>query len=88
MFGHHQKLSIDVEFGVTQPDIKESSGDDYANKLKTDLNWAYKVARDNNSKESQRCKKYYDNKFHCMKLLPRRFGVGQTESLCSSAQNS
>ena len=38
-------------------------------KLWACLNWAFKVAKDINLKESERQKYYYDHKMHCQKLI-------------------
>ena len=47
MYGRIPILSIDVEFGVMIPDITHASHQNYAEKLKAHLKWAYKVAREN-----------------------------------------
>ena len=39
-------------------------------KLKAQLKWAYKVAKENSDCEAARHKKYYDQKFKCMKIVP------------------
>ena len=39
-------------------------------KLKARLEWAYQVACENNQKESEHHKKYYDWKMRCMSLRP------------------
>ena len=70
MFGRHPRLPIDLEYGVTQPELTSTSVHNYAKKLKTRLQWAYDRALHNNWKESRRQKKYYDCKFRCMKLAP------------------
>ena len=63
MFGRHPRLPIDLEYGVTQPELTSTSVHNYAKKLKTRLQWAYDRALHNNRKESRRQKKYYDHKF-------------------------
>ena len=50
--------------------MSENSHQNYADKLKARLKWAYKVACETNEKESARHKKYYDKKYRCMKILP------------------
>ena len=39
-------------------------------KLKARLKWAFKVAKEHNDRESARHKRYYDQKFKCMKVKP------------------
>ena len=52
----------------------EQKGDmsyqNYARKLKARLEWAYQVAHENNQKESECHKKYYDKPVRCMSLKP------------------
>ena len=70
MYGRIPILPIDVEFGVMVPDITHASHQNYTEKLKAHLKWAYKMARENNDQEAARHKQYYDQKFKCMKLIP------------------
>ena len=63
-------LPIDVEFGVTLPDMLHASRQNYAEKLKAWLKWAFKVAKEMNDCESARHKRYYDQKYKCMKVVP------------------
>ena len=42
----------------------------YAKKLQARLKWAYQKAQENNREESERQKKYYDQKMKCMSLRP------------------
>ena len=70
MYGQTPKIPVDVEFGVTFPEMSENGHQNYADKLKARLKWAYKVAWETNEKESARHKKYYDKKYRCMKILP------------------
>ena len=70
MFGRILKILIDVEFGVTLPNLSDTSQQNYAQKLKAQLKWAYKKVSEVNLKEATRHKKYYDHKFKCMKLVP------------------
>ena len=62
-------MPIDIEYGVTQPELIDKSRQSYARKLRTRLNWAFKVAKDVNEKESQRQKRYYNRKMRCQKLV-------------------
>ena len=70
MFGHIPRIPIDVEFGVILPDLLDTSRQNYAQKLKVRLRWAYRKAHEVNLKKSARHKRYYDRKFKCMKLGP------------------
>ena len=70
MFGRIPRIPIDVEFGVTLPDLSDTSRQNYAQKLKARLRWAYRKAHEVNLKESARHKRYYDRKFKCIKLEP------------------
>ena len=55
MYGHHPRLPIDIEFGVIQTNISGPSHENYAQKLKARLMWAYKDAKEEmSSKESKR----------------------------------
>ena len=67
MFGCVPRLPIDIEYGVTQPELIDKSRQNYARKLRARLNWAFKVAKDVNLEESER--RYYDRKMHCQKLV-------------------
>ena len=69
MYGRLPCLPIDIEYGVTQPELIDKSRQSYAHKLRAHLNWAFKVAKDVNEKESQRQKRYYDCKIRCQKLV-------------------
>ena len=69
MFGCVPHLPIDIEYGVTQPELIDKSRQNYAQKLQAHLNWAFKVAKDVNLKESERQKRYYDRKMCCQKLI-------------------
>ena len=63
------RLPIDIEYGITQPELIDKSRQNYARKLRARLNWAFKVAKDVNLKESERQKRYYDRKMCCQKLV-------------------
>ena len=69
MFGRVPRLPIDIEYGVTQPELIDKRRQNYARKLRACLNWAFKVAKDVNLKETERQKCYYDRKMHCQKLI-------------------
>ena len=47
MYGRIPILPIDIVFGVMIPDITHASCQNYAEKLKAHLKWAYKVVREN-----------------------------------------
>ena len=70
MFGRTPKIPIDVEMGVTLVDQEQESYQNYAKKLQARLKWAYQKAHENNKKESERQKKYYDQRMKCMSLKP------------------
>ena len=70
IYGRIPILPINVEFGVMLPDIAHVSRQNYVEKLKAHLKWAYKVAKENNDHEAERHKQYYDQKFRCMKIVP------------------
>ena len=74
MFGRVPRLLIDIEYGVTQPELIDKSRQNYARKLRAHLNWAFKVAKDVNLRESERQKCYYDRKMHCQKVLVKEKG--------------
>ena len=52
MYGRYPILPIDVEFGVTLPDLTATKRQNYAAKLKAQLKWAFKTARETNEKEA------------------------------------
>ena len=68
MFGREPILPIDLEFGITNPMLVDSSHENFAKKLGKRLQWAYKVANECIQKESLCHKKYYDKRMRCMKL--------------------
>ena len=69
MFGRMPHLPIDIEYGVTQPELIEKSRQSYARKLHACLNWAFQIAKDTNEKESKRQKQYYDRRMRCQKMV-------------------
>ena len=70
MFGRTPKIPLDVKMGVTLVDQGQESYQNYAKKLQAKLKWAYQKAQDKNKKESERPKRYYDQKMKCMSLKP------------------
>ena len=70
MFGQVPRLPIDIEYGITQPQLMEKSRQNYARKLRAKLNWAFRVAKETSDKEVLRQKQYYDRKMHCQKIVP------------------
>ena len=70
MFGRVPRLPVNIEYGITQPQLIEKSQQNYARKLRAKLNWAFKVAKETSDKEVLRQKQYYDRKMHCQKLIP------------------
>ena len=62
MFGRTPKISLDIEIGVILMHQKPESYQNYAKKLQARLKWAYQKAHENNRKESECQKKYYDQK--------------------------
>ena len=70
MFGRTPTIPLDVEMGVTLVDQGQGSYQNYAKKLQAKLKWAYQKAQENNKKESERQKRYYNQKMKCMSLKP------------------
>ena len=60
MFGRTLKLPLDIELGVSLVKQKQTSHQNYAQKLHSKLQWAYQKAQENNKKESEHHKRYYD----------------------------
>ena len=56
--------------GVTLMDKEPESYQNYAKKLQARLKWVYQKAQENNRKESEQKKKYYDQRMRCMSLKP------------------
>ena len=59
-FRRTPKILLDIEMGVTLMDQEPESYQNYAKRLQARLKWAYKKAQENNRKESEHQKKYYD----------------------------
>ena len=70
MFGRVPRLPINIEYGITQPQLMEKSRQNYARKLRAKLNWAFKVAKETSDREAVRQKQYYDRKMRCQKIEP------------------
>ena len=60
MFCRVPRLPINIEYGVTQPQLMEKSRQNYARKLRSKLNWAFNIAKETNDCEALHQKKYYD----------------------------
>ena len=70
MFGRTPKIPLDVEMGATLVDQEQESYQNYAKKLEAKLKWPFQRAQENNKKESERQKRYYDQGMKCMSLKP------------------
>ena len=68
MFGRTPEIPLDIEMGVSLTEQGDTSYQNYVKKLKTKLQWAYQRAQENNHKESECHKKYYDKRMRCMSL--------------------
>ena len=70
MFGRNPKLPLDIDLGIPTVEQKPTSQQNYVQKLHSKLQWAYQKAQENNKKESECHKRYYDQKMRCMRLEP------------------
>ena len=70
MFGRIPKLPLDKDLGIPMGEQEPTSQWSYAQKLHSKLQWAFPRAQDNNKRESECHKRYYDQKMRCMKLEP------------------
>ena len=70
MYRRYPILPVDIEFGVTLPDLTAAKRQNYAEKLKAHLKWAFKTAKETSDKEAAWHKRYYDQKYKCMKIEP------------------
>ena len=70
MFEQTPKIPLDIDMGVTLTEQGDTSYQNYARKLKARMEWPYQVAHENNQKESEQHKKYYDKRIRCMTLKP------------------
>ena len=69
MFGRTPKLSLDIDLGIPMVEQEPTSQWNYAQSLHSKLQWAYQKAQDNR-KETECHKGYYDQRMRCMKLKP------------------
>ena len=56
--------------GVTLIEQENTSHQNYAKKLQAKLKWACQIAQENNQKESEGHKRYYDKRMRCISLKP------------------
>ena len=68
MFGRNPKLPLDIDLGIPAIEQGSTSQWNYAQKLYSRLQWAYKRSQENSKKESEHYKKYYDQRVKCMEL--------------------
>ena len=68
MFQRTPKIPLDIEMGVPLMDQEPESYQNYATELQARLKWAYQKAQENNRKESEWQKKYYDQKMRYLSL--------------------
>lgn len=68
MFGWHPKLAIDAYLGIDTVKEKSKNKENYVDKLKKRLDYAYKVARSNTERNSERSKRHYDFRVRNSKL--------------------
>ena len=80
MFGRTPKLPLDIELSVPMVEQKQTSHQNYAEKLHSKLQWAYQKAQENNKKETECHKGYYDQKMRCMKLKPNDLVMVQVKA--------
>ena len=60
MFRWTPKIPLDINMGVTLIDQERTSYQNYVKNLQARLKWACQKAQENNQKESECHKKYYD----------------------------
>ena len=70
MFGRNPKLPLDIDLRIPTIEQELTSQQNCAQKLYSRLQWAYQRAQENNKKESEHYKKYYDQRAKCMELRP------------------
>ena len=70
MFGRNPKLPLDIDLGIPTMEQEPTSQQNYAQKLCSKLQWTYQNVQENNKKESEHHKRYYDQKMRCMRLEP------------------
>ena len=70
MFAWTPKIPLDIAMGVTLIEQEQTSYQNCAKKLQARLKWAYQKAQENNKRESEHHKRYYDQRMRCMSLKP------------------
>ena len=70
MFGRHPRLAMDAFLGIGSGDEKPKSRQDYSDRLKDRLQFAYKKASEEAKKAGETYKKYYDRKVRHAILEP------------------
>ena len=70
MFGRHPRLVTDAFWGLNREPLIRKSHQDYADKLKGRLNFAYDLAKKEAIKATEKHKKYYDQKVKHVELQP------------------
>ena len=68
MYGRRSLIGIDVEYGVTLPEISDKNWQNFVKKLEARLKWAFKTAKEHGEKEMVRHKHYHECKMCCMRL--------------------
>ena len=81
MFGRTQKLPLDIDLGIPMVEQEQTSHQNYAQKLHSKLQWAYQKDQDNNKRESECHKRYYDQRMRCMKLKPNDLVMVRVKAL-------
>ena len=70
MYGREPQIAINIEYGVTFPNLTDCNRMNYAKKLEAHLKWAFGRAKDHNKREMNHHKTYYDKRTKCMSLNP------------------
>ena len=81
MFGRTPKLPLDIDLGIPMVEQEPTSQQNYPQKLHSKLQWAYQRVQDNNKRESECHKRYYDQRMRCMKLKPDDLVMVRVKSL-------
>ena len=68
MYGRRSLIGIHVEYRVTLPEISDKNQQNFIQKLKARLKWAFKTAKEHAEKEMAQHKHYHDHKMHYMRL--------------------
>ena len=68
MFERTLKLPLDIDLGIPMVEQEQTSHQNYAQKPHARLQWAYQKGQDNNKRESEHHKRYYDQRMRCMRL--------------------